>query len=88
MPHRNPSKVEPFSVREFFERFPDDDSCLHHVIEVRNGVRHECKACGKDSTFHRLSERPAYSCANCGAHLYPCAGAIFQDTRTSLQVWF
>ena len=86
---KKPSKVVPFSVREFFEAFPDDDACLAHIMNVRFGMRHTCTACGVvDATFHKLNERRAYSCAHCGAHLYPCAGTIFQDSRTSLQVWF
>ncbi|HUC18684.1 MAG TPA: IS1595 family transposase [Acetobacteraceae bacterium] len=84
----NPSKVQPFSVRQFFQRFPDDATCLRHVMEVRYGLRHQCAKCRKDSTFHRLADRPAYSCAHCGHHVYPCAGTIFQDSRTPLQVWF
>jgi transposase len=85
---KTPSKVVPFSVREFFERFPSDDACLQHVMEVRYGLRHMCQKCGVEGTFHKLTDRPAYSCAHCGAHVYPCAGTIFQDTRTSLQLWF
>ena len=57
-------------------------------MEVRYGLRHACKACGKDSTFHRLAARRAFSCASCGHHVYPCAETIFQDSRTSLQSWF
>ncbi len=73
---------------EFFARFPSDDACLEHVMEVRYGLRHPCDKCLNLSTFHRLANRPAYSCAHCGHHVYPCAGTIFQDTRTPLQVWF
>jgi transposase len=76
------------TVRQFFERFPTDDACLDHVMTVRYGMRHECSACHKDATFHRLANRRAYSCAQCGHHVYPCAGTIFQDSRTSLQLWF
>jgi transposase len=76
------------SVHEFFQQFPSDDACLEHVMEVRYGLRHTCQACGVDSTFHRLAKRPAYSCAQCGHHVYPCAGTILQDTRTPLQSWF
>ena len=83
------SNVQPFSVREFFTRFPDDDSCLKHIMEVRYGLRHDCQACGTvNATFHKLAERRAYSCAHCGHHVYPCAGTVFQDSRTPLQVWF
>ncbi len=83
------TKNEKFTVKDFFKRFPDDDACLEHVMEVRFGLRHTCGKCGVvDSTFHKLTERKAYACASCGHHVYPCAGTIFQDSRTSLQTWF
>jgi len=34
------SNVQAFSVREFFETFPNDDACLQRVMEVRYGLRH------------------------------------------------
>ena len=79
---------EKLSVRDFFQRFPSDDACLDHVMSVRFGMRHTCPACQADATFHRLANRKAYSCSYCGHHIYPCAGTIFQDSRTSLQLWF
>jgi transposase len=82
------SNVQPFSLREFFAEFPNDDACLTRVMEVRHGLRHVCAKCGKDSTFHKLADRRAFSCAHCGNHVYPCAETIFQDSRTSLQSWF
>ncbi len=82
------SAVQAFSVREFFAEFPNDDACLNRVMEVRYGMRHVCGHCGKDSTFHKISGRRAFACAACGDHVYPCAGTIFQDSRTSLQTWF
>jgi transposase-like protein len=81
-------KLGHLTVREFFARFPDDETCLNHIMEVRFGTRHECRVCGVYGTFHKLAERRAFSCAHCGDHVYPTAGTIFQDTRTPLQVWF
>lgn len=78
----------PFSVREFFERFPDDDACLTHIMEVRFGLRNVCRKCGVDATFHRMRDRRAFACAHCGDHVYPTAETIFQDTRTPLVSWF
>ena len=46
MPRSNPSQVQAFSVREFFEEFTDDDACLKRIMEVRCGLRHVCGACG------------------------------------------
>jgi hypothetical protein len=79
---------EKLTVRQFFARFPDGDACLTHIMDVRYGLRHVCGKCGKDATFHKMSGRRAYACAACGDHVYPCAGTIFQDSRTSLQTWF
>jgi transposase-like protein len=85
---QKPSAVQAFSVKDFFAEFSSDDVCLTRVMEVRYGLRHVCGKCGKDSTFHKLAERRAFSCSHCGDHVYPCAGTIFQDSRTSLQTWF
>ena len=82
----NESNVQAFSVREFFAAFPNDDACLKRVMEVRYGLRHVCGKCGKGFDFHKYP--PCLSCAACGDHVYPCAGTIFQDSRTPLQTWF
>lgn len=77
------------TITEFFKRFPTDDACLAHVMTVRYGMRHQCRACGVvDATFHRLANRRAYACAHCGDNVYPTAGTVLQDTRTPLQLWF
>jgi transposase len=81
-------KLGKLTVREFFARFPDDDACLTHIMEVRHGLRHVCRACGVEGTFHKLTNRKAFSCASCGDHVYPCVRTIFEDSRTPLQVWF
>lgn len=80
--------ADKLTLRGFFQHFPNDDACLEHVMKLRYVLRHQCEHCGKEATFHRLRQRPAYSCSNCGHHIYPCAGTIFQDTRTPLQLWF
>jgi len=82
------SKSPAFSVRDFFQRFSDDEACLTHIMEVRFGMKHVCRKCGVDSTFHRMTERRAFACASCGDHVYPTAGTVFEDTRTPLQLWF
>ena len=68
-------KLGKLTVGEFFARFPDDDACLNHIMEVRFGARHVCQACGVEGTFHKLTNRRAFSCSSCGeAHGWPfCA---------------
>ena len=44
---RNPSRSPEFSVRDFFNRFPDDDTCTAHVMNVRYGLRHVAPSADK-----------------------------------------
>ena len=76
------------TITEFFKRYPNDETCLDHVMEVRFGMVHKCKNCGKKSKFHKLTNRRAYSCQYCGGHVYPCSGTLFESSCTSLQLWF
>ena len=83
------SNVQAYSVREFFAEFQNDDACLTRVMEVRYGLRHVCRKCGKDSTFHKLANRRAYSLARIVATISIRApGRSFEDSRTPLQTWF
>jgi transposase len=85
---KSPSASPDFSVRDFFKRFPDDDACLHHLMQQRYGLKAFCPDCGVETTFHRIADRKAYAGAACGHHVYPQAGTIFQDSRTPLQSWY
>ncbi len=78
-----------FTVQQFFKRFPDDAACLQAIMDAQcddNG-RMPCVACQRNARWYRLTERKAFTCQFCGHHYYPCAGTIFQDSRTSLQSW-
>ncbi|RJY10193.1 IS1595 family transposase [Aurantiacibacter aquimixticola] len=87
---KSPSASPDFSVREFFQRFPDEDACLEHIMAVRfGGTRFDCPKCGTvESTFHKLQKRRTYVCASCGHHVNPTAGTILENTRTPLVSWF
>lgn len=76
------------TVLDFFKKYPDEETCLYHVMEVRYGMESECPKCGRKTTFHRMKKRPAFACQFCGHHVYPMAGTPFENTRTPLQMWF
>lgn len=89
MTKKTPSASPEFSIREFFARFPTDDACLAHIMDVRfGGARFECSSCGKESTHHKLATRRTFVCAACGHHVNPTAGTILENTRTPLVSWF
>ena len=73
---------------QFFKQFPDDDACLAHLMDVRFGLEHECRKCGRDSRFYKIASEHAYSCQWCGDHVHPKVGTLFQNTHLSLQLWF
>lgn len=76
------------TVKQFIARFPNDDSCLEHLMATRYGKRHTCAKCGKEANFHRVRARRCYECDFCGYQVYPTAGTPFEATRTSLRDWF
>ena len=80
--------ADTITVQQFFKKFPNDDACLDHLMELRYGESLECPKCLKFGKFSRISKMPAYQCAWCGHHIHPMAGTPFERTRTSLQKWF
>lgn len=76
------------NVREFFKTYPDDDTCLEHLFNVRFGQGHACPKCEREAKWYPLASEKAFSCQWCGHHIHPMVGTIFQGSRTSLQMWF
>ncbi|MBI1196013.1 MAG: IS1595 family transposase [Gammaproteobacteria bacterium] len=80
--------MKQLTVREFFQKFPDDETCLQHIFDCRYGQGHECPKCGRETKWYRIKAERAYSCQYCGHHLHPTVGTPFESSRTSLQSWF
>lgn len=77
-----------FTVRDFFQKYHNENVCLDHVMNVRYGMKHTCRACERDASFYRVTGRKAYACGFCGDHVYPCVSTIFENSQTKLQLWF
>lgn len=76
-----------YNFKEFEADFPDDEACLDFIFKTRWPKGAPCE-CGKVGAFHKIAKRRAYSCAWCGAQIYPTAGTIFHKSETSLKSWF
>jgi transposase len=89
----NPRQTIPkhlrYTINDFNNQFPDNDSCLEFLKEKRfpGGVTH-CEKCGQERKHHRVTGRPAYACDYCGSMISPMAGTIFEKSSTSLRLWF
>ena len=80
--------MKPATVRQFFQKFSDDQACLAHLFEVRFGQGHTCPKCDRSAKWYPLKSELAFSCQWCGHHIHPMVGTIFEGSRTPLQLWF
>ncbi len=76
------------TIKQFNARFPDDDTCLDHIMRTRYGETFSCTSCGTDARYYRVKKRRCYECEHCGHQVYPTVGTPFEKTRTSLRDWF
>ena len=87
-PKRSKSSDSRTSLMEFERQFPDDAACLDYLVQTLypNGIY--CPKCGKVTKHYRDKARPSYTCEFCGRHEHPMVDTIFQDSATSLKLWF
>src|SRR5918998_1635607 len=87
-PKRSTASDSPLTFFEFDRQYPDDAACLDYLVErlYPNGIY--CPTCEKVTKHHRDKSRPSYSCQYCGHREHPMVGTIFENSATSLQLWF
>lgn len=76
------------TLRKFFKTFPDEESCLRRLFEIRFGQGHVCPRCSRSARWYRIRSERAYSCEWCGHHIHPTAGTVFDNSRVPLVEWF
>jgi transposase len=87
-PRRCGSSDSVYSLMEFEREFPDDTACLESLVKRLYPDGIFCPTCKAITKHHREAKRPSYACQNCGHHEHPMRGTIFQDSATSLKLWF
>ena len=90
MMNRKPriQRMHKFTVKDFDERFPNDDACLEWLKNYLWPDGIYCPNCQRVTKHHKLSNRPCYNCDYCNHQVYPTAGTIFHKSATSLRTWF
>ena len=81
-------KMDRFTIKDFNEMFPEEDTCLDLLKDMLYPGGIECRSCKKITRHYKLAKRKAYSCDLCGTHVYPLAGTIFEKSSTPLTSWF
>src|SRR5690349_20443427 len=87
-PKRSKASDSRTSLMEFERQFPDDATCLDYLVKTLYPKGVYCPTCRATTKHHRDKARPSYACQYCGHHEHPMAGTIFQDSATSLKLWF
>jgi transposase len=87
-PKRSGVSEATYSLMEFERDFPDDATCLEWLVNRLYPEGIFCPKCDKITKHHREAKRPSYACQNCGHHEHPMRGTIFEDSATSLKLWF
>ncbi len=79
-----------FTFKQFNDEYPTDAHCLAKLMEVNyGGTEFTCPGCGvENAKFHPMTKRRAFACQECGHHIYPAAGTIFNKSPTPLTTWF
>jgi transposase-like protein/predicted RNA-binding Zn-ribbon protein involved in translation (DUF1610 family) len=79
-----------YTVKEFLAQYSEDEACLAEIMRQKHGgTVLTCPACGvAEAKFHPMTKRRAFACQECGHHIYPCAGTIFEKSSTRLSKWF
>jgi predicted RNA-binding Zn-ribbon protein involved in translation (DUF1610 family) len=81
-------KHERFTVKQFHEKYPNDNACLQEIFDKRYSGVKVCPECGKPFNYYRVKNRKCYACAFCGYQLHPLADTIFHKSSTGLKNWF
>ena len=76
-----------YTHKQFQAQYPDDDACLQAILQRRYGKGLVCPNCGIVGKLTRIEGRRAFACKE-GCHIYPCAGTVFEKSRTPLTDWF
>jgi transposase-like protein len=87
-PRRASYSESTYSIFEFDQEFPDDATCLEYLVGKLYPEGIHCPKCERVTKHHRDKKRPSYSCQFCGHHEHPLKGTIFENSATSLKLWF
>lgn len=77
-----------FTIKQFHERYLDNEACLQQVFDNRYSHLENCPECKGKFSFYKVTDRKCYACAHCGYQLHPLSNTIFHKSSTELKNWF
>jgi len=78
-----------YTLKDFNEKFADDDACLAFLFDQRYGNMAACPKCGVvEPRYYRVRSKKVFECKDCGNQISPTAHTIFHKSDTPLKSWF
>ena len=76
------------SLLQMLQAFPDEESCIRHLDQLRWPTGIICAWCGESRRIQRYQSRPIHKCGDCGKQFSVRKGTIFEESRLPLRKWF
>ena len=77
------ARFKSLSVFEFQQRFPDDDSCMRYLSELKWSKGFKCRKCG-NGKWCSVSREHSRECTKCRYVESPTSGTLFHKVKFSL----
>jgi hypothetical protein len=77
---------KPSTLLDFQRQFPDEESCVKYLVQVRWPEGFKCPTCASDR-YWILPSRWVLECVN-HHQTSPTAGTVMHRTKQSIQLWF
>ena len=73
-----------------FNQFPDQQSCIAHLEQIRWMEQAFCPLCGSDRVARKVEKEVVgrWNCHKCKSSFNVLSGTIFSGTQIPLQKWF
>ncbi len=77
------------SINNIKQDFSTKESCFKYIFERKIiEYNNSCPKCGKNmNNFYFLENRNLFACS-CGFQIYPAVNTIFENSKTSIELWF
>jgi len=80
-------KYESLTLFEFQERFPDDESCMEYLSQLKWGKGYVCSRCG-NTKFCKGKKKYERQCTRCRYIETPTSGTLYHKIKFSIQKAF
>jgi transposase-like protein len=76
------------SLVAMLEAFPDEESCIEHLEQLRWPKGIVCPCCGSTRKVYHVERKHIYKCADCNNQFSVRKNTIFEESRLPLRKWF